>query len=91
MSKLTIGKKTNLAILTSYSLIAIIGIVLYLNILHFMQTQAWVKHTNEVTANVTKLVASLVNMETGVRAVLPSVAKTSSSIPIISAKPTSKR
>ncbi len=67
MNKLTIGKKTNLAILTSYSLIGIIGIILYLNTLQFLNTHHWVKHTNEVTANVTKLVASLVNMETGVR------------------------
>ena len=67
MRKLTISQKTNLAILTSFSLIAIIGIFLYANILHFIKTEAWVKHTNQVTANVTSLVGALVNMETGVR------------------------
>ncbi len=67
MPKLTISQKTNFAILTSFSLIAVIGICLYVNTLNFIKTEAWVKHTNQVTANVMRLVGALVNMETGVR------------------------
>ena len=64
---LSIAKKTNLAILTSYLLIALIGCLLYANLLRFISTQGWVAHTNNVTANMEKVLASLVNMETGVR------------------------
>ena len=67
MSNLTVGKKTNLAIASSYVLIAIIGCLLYLNTTKFIQTQEWVAHTNKVTGNMTQLLATLVNMETGVR------------------------
>ena len=67
MSNLTIGKKTNLAIASSYVLIAIIGCLLYLNTTKFIETQTWVQHTNKVTGNMTQILASLVNMETGVR------------------------
>ena len=67
MRNLTIGKKTNLAITSSYVLIALIGCMLYLNTVKFIQTQGWVEHTNKVTANMTQVLASLVNMETGVR------------------------
>ena len=67
MSNLTVGKKTNLAIASSYVLIAVIGCLLYLNTTRFIQTQEWVAHTNKVTGNMTQLLATLVNMETGVR------------------------
>ena len=65
--QLTIGKKTSLAILASYLLIAVVGTVLYLNLLKFIQTQHWVAHTNKVTANMDQILASLINMETGAR------------------------
>ncbi len=67
MRNLTIGKKTNLAIASSYVLIAIIGCLLYFNTTKFIQTQKWVAHTTKVTSNMTQLLATLVNMETGVR------------------------
>ena len=67
MSNLTVGKKTNLAIASSYVLIAVIGCLLYINTTKFIQTQEWVAHTNKVTGNMTQILATLVNMETGVR------------------------
>jgi methyl-accepting chemotaxis protein len=67
MRNLTVGKKTNLAIASSYVLIAIIGGLLYLNTTRFIQTQTWVAHTNKVTGNMTQVLATLVNMETGLR------------------------
>jgi methyl-accepting chemotaxis protein len=67
MNKWSITKKTYIALLASYALVAGVGIKLFLSVEEFLQTQKWVAHTNEVTAELNQITLSLVNMETGLR------------------------
>lgn len=67
MNKWSITKKTYIALLASYALVAGVGVVLFAKVEEFLQTQQWVAHTNEVTAELNQITLSLVNMETGLR------------------------
>lgn len=67
MNKWSITKKTYIALLASYALVAGVGIKLFFRVEEFLLTQHWVAHTNEVTAELNQITLSLVNMETGLR------------------------
>lgn len=67
MNKWSITKKTYFALLASYALVVGVGVMLFSKVEEFLNTQQWVGHTNEVTAELNLLTLSLVNMETGLR------------------------
>ena len=67
MNKWSITKKTYISLFSSYALVAGVGVILFVKVEEFLNTQQWVAHTNEVTAELNLITLSLVNMETGLR------------------------
>ncbi len=63
-------QKVLLGVLSPLSLLVVLGLVAYWNVNSMVQTNKWVDHTRVVLAEAQRIVASAVDMETGMRGYL---------------------